>query len=348
MASTRLDPIAQPQGLPVERLFQAASGYMISAALSVAAKLKIADLLADGPRSVADLAEATKSNEDGLYRVLRALVSAGFFTAPGPRTFALSPEVELLRSDVPGSIRPMVLWMANALHFEVWSEMSYSVETGKPAIDMLYGKPCFEALGGLPEVAREFNDAMTCFSGSLAPALLEAYDFTGTHTLMDVAGGHGYVLCEVLSRYPEMRGILFDMPGVVDGARSRIESLNLDGRCQTAAGDFFTEIPAGADAYYMQHIIHDWDDEPALTILRNCRQALDSHRNGTLLVMDNVIPETPQPHYGKLLDLEMMLMPGGRERTETEFHRLFAEAGFEIARIVPTRGSHSLIVAHPA
>ncbi len=327
---------------------QAANGYMISAALSVAAKLKIADLLADGPRSIADLAAATGSNEDGLYRVLRALVSVGFFTAPGSRTFALSPELELLRSDVPGSVRPMVLWVTNALHFQVWAEMAYSVETGKSAVEMLYGKPCFEALGGLPDVAREFNDAMTCFSASIAPALLAAYDFTGTHTLMDVAGGHGFVLCEVLSRYPEMRGILFDMPGVVDGARARIKSLNLDGRCEAAAGDFFEQIPAGADAYYMQHIIHDWDDDRALTILRNCRQALDTRRNGTLLVMDAVIPETPQPHFGKLLDLEMMLMPGGRERTEAEFHRLFAQAGFEIARIVPTGGSHSLIVAHPA
>ncbi len=332
----------------MERLFQAAGGYMISAALSVAAKLKIADLLADGPRSVASLAQATRSNEDALYRVLRALVSAGFFSAPQPRTFALSPETQLLRSDVPGSIRPMVLWAANAMHFQVWAEMSYSVETGKPAVEKLYGKPCFEALRALPEVAREFNDAMTCYSASLAPALLEAHDFTGTHALMDVAGGHGFVLCEVLGRYPAMKGILFDMPGVVDGARSRIESLNLGGRCRTAAGDFFRHIPAGADTYYMQHIIHDWDDERALTILRNCRRALDTRRNGTLLVMDNVIPETPQPHFGKLLDLEMMLMPGGRERTETEFRRLFTQAGFEIARIVPTRVSQSLIVAHPA
>src|ERR1700690_901003 len=348
MATTKQDPIGRPQGLAVERLFQAAGGYMISAALLVAAKLKIADLLADGPRSVAELAQATGSNEDSLYRVLRALVSAGFFTTPQPRTFALSAETELLRSDVPGSIRPMVLWMANPLHFQVWAEMAYSVETGKPAVEMLYNKPCFEALGGLPEMAREFNDAMTCFSATLAPALLDAYDFTGTHTLMDVAGGHGFVLCEVLSRYPEMRGILFDMPAVVDGARARIESLKLDGRCETASGDFFRQIPAGADAYYMQHIIHDWDDERALKILRNCRQALDTRRNGTLLVMDNVIPETPQPHFGKLLDLEMMLMPGGRERTEAELHRLFAQGGFEIARIVPTRVSQSLIVAHPA
>lgn len=242
---------------------QAASGYMISAALSVAAKLKIADLLAGGPRSVADLAQATGSNEDGLYRVLRALVSVGFFTSPGPRTFALSPEAESLRSDIAGSMRPMVLWMTNALHFQVWAEMSYSVETGKPAVEMLYGKPCFEALGALPEVAREFHEAMTCFSASIAPALLEAHDFTGTHTLMDVAGGHGFVLCEVLSRYPEMKGILFDLPEVVDGARARIESHNLDGRCQIASGDFFREIPAGADAYYMQHILHDWDDERA-------------------------------------------------------------------------------------
>jgi hypothetical protein len=347
LASTGLDSLAQQQHVTSERLFQAASGYMISAALSVAARLKIADLLADGPRAVADLAAATGSNEDALYRVLRALVSVGFFGAPEPRTFASSPGTELLRSDVPGSIRDMVLWATNRVHFQTWAELSYTVKTGKPAVEFLYGKPCFEALGSMPEVAREFNDAMTCFSASIAAAVLEAYDFTGTHTLMDVAGGHGFVLCEVLGRYPEMKGILFDMPGVVEGAASRIESLNLGDRCRTAAGDFFKHVPEGADTYYMQHIIHDWDDEPATSILRNVRQALDRRRNGTLLVMDNVIPETPQPHFGKLLDLEMMLMPGGRERTEAEFHRLFARAGFEISRIVPTRASQSLIVARP-
>jgi hypothetical protein len=321
---------------------------MVSAALYTAARLKIAGLLADGPRSAAELAAATGSNEDALYRVLRALASLGIFAEAGPRSFALSSDAELLRSDAPRGMRDMVLWMGNRLHSQVLAEMPHTVETGKPAIELLYSRPCFEAMAEMPEAAGDFHNAMTCFSAIIAPALIEAYDFAGTRTLMDVAGGHGFVLCEILSRYPEMKGILFDMPGVTDGAKLRIESLNLAGRCQIAPGDFFEHIPQGADTYYMQHIIHDCDDERALTILRNCRRALDGRRDGKLLIMDHVIPETPQPHFGKLLDLEMMLLPGGRERTEMEFRRLFGRAGFEITRILPTRTSNSVIEARLA
>ena len=337
--------LAKTQERPVERLMQAATGYMASAALHAAAKLNIADLLANGPRSVSDLAEAAGVNEDALYRILRALASLGIFAEAGPRRFALSPAAEALRTGTPESIRDLVVWIGNPFHFEVWAQTPYSVRTGRPAVELVCGKPCFEAMAGRPEVAREFHDGMTCFSAMLAPALLDAYDFTGVKTLMDVAGGHGYILSEVLARYPNMQGVLFDMPGVVEGAESRMRSLNLSNRCQLVAGDFFERIPAGADAYYMQHIIHDWDDARALRILRNCAQALEGRRNGKLLVMDSVIPENSQPHLGKFIDLEMLLMPGGRERTEPEFRQLFAKAGFEIARITPTRAPQSVIEA---
>jgi len=163
---------------------------------------------------------------------------------------------------------------------------------------------------------------------------------------MDVAGGHGFILCEILKAYPNLKGILFDVESVIKDPRCAQCLVNVNHRCRSLAGDFFEHIPNGADAYYMQHIIHDWDDEPALKILGNCRQALQGQRNGKLLVVDSVIPENSDPHFGKLLDLEMLLMPGGRERTESGFRALFAKGGFEITRIVPTRVADSVIEAH--
>jgi O-methyltransferase domain/Dimerisation domain len=328
-----------------ERVMQMATGFALSSALYAVTKLDIPDLLAHGPRAVSDLAAATKANEDALYRVLRALAMVWAFAETGDRGFALTPFSEALRSDTRDSAKELVLWMGNRFHFQVWSELPYSVQTGKPAVDHIYGKPAFEAIEDLPDVAHDFNTGMTCMSRQLAPAVLAAYDFSGVDTLMDVAGGHGFILCEILTRYPKLKGILFDMPSVVEDPKCAQCLLNVNHRCRTIAGNFFEHIPGGADAYYMQHIIHDWDDEPALKILGNCRQALQGQKNGRLLVVDSVIPESPEPHFGKLLDLEMLLMPGGRERTETEFRTLFAKAGFEITRIVPTHRPDSVIEA---
>jgi hypothetical protein len=164
---------------------------------------------------------------------------------------------------------------------------------------------------------------------------------------MDVAGGHGFVICEILRRHPEMKGIVFDIPLVIEGAKCRVCDLRLDHRCEAVAGDFFTEIPAGAEAYYLQHIIHDWDDEKAIAILRNVHRALKGVPNGKIIVADCVLPENSDMHFGKLIDLEMMLMPGGRERTEKELRALFAKAGFEITKIVPTKASDSVTEARP-
>jgi len=345
MATTETVHVSRPNAPAAQQLMQMASGFIFTAALHPIAKLKIADVLVDGPLPVTDLARKTGSNADALYRVLRLLASAGIFTESAGKVFALTPLSECLRADAPGSLRDMVLWMGNRFHFKVWSEMSYSIQTGKPAVEHVYGKSCFDAIFGDPEVAYDFNTAMTCFSRQIAPALLDAYDFSGIGTLMDVAGGHGAILCEVLSRYPGMKGILFDMPNVIEEATCHLCALKMDHRCQTAMGDFFEQIPAGADAYYMQHIIHDWADEPALKILANCRRALEGRKDGRLIIVDAVVPETSEPHFSKLLDLEMLLMPGGRERTEREWRELFANAGFEITRIVPMQAAESVIEA---
>ena len=345
MATTETVQVWRTDAPAAQHLMQLAGGFMFTAALHPIAKLKIADLLADGPLPVAELAQKTGSNADALYRVLRLLASAGAFTESAGKVFALTPVSDVLRADAPGSMRDMVLWLGNRFHFKVWSELSYSIETGKPALEHVYGAPAFEVIFGDPEIAYDFNTAMTSFSRQVAPALLDAYDFSGIGTLMDVAGGHGAILCEVLSRYPGMKGILFDMTNVIEEATCHICSLKMDHRCEVVEGNFFDEIPAGADAYYMQHIIHDWADEPALQILANCRRALEGRKDGRLIIVDSVVPETSEPHFSKILDLEMLLMPGGRERTEREWRELFDKAGFEITRIVPMQAAESVIEA---
>jgi hypothetical protein len=346
MATIEALPAQRSQQQDFERMMQLTTGMVFTAALQPIARLKIADMLSDGPLPVAQLAAETATNEDALYRVLRLLASVGVFTELPGKVFAITPMSQLMRSGVSGSIRDLIVWISNPFHFEVHAELGHSLKTGHPAVEKVYGQTAFEAIFSRPEVASDFNLAMTCFSRRIAPALLEAYDFSAISTLMDVAGGHGAVLCEILARYPKMKGILFDIRSVIEEATGHICALKMDQRCQTIKGDFFDAIPAGADAYYMQHILHDWKDDRCLKILANCRRALEGRENGRLLIVDSVVPETSDPHPSKWLDIEMLLMPGGRERTRPEWEALFTKAGFEIARIVPWKAAESLIEVH--
>jgi O-methyltransferase domain len=347
MATTTTEVAALPVRDLGQRLMGIASGFQLSGCLYVAAKLNIADRVVPGPRPVEKLASDTNTQADALYRVLRALISVGIFSEPLPRTIGLSPAAELLRSDIPGSIRGLVLWAAHPFLIHVSSDLMYSVNTGKPAIEHLYGKPAFECFASMPEVNYDFNTGMSAISAELAPAVLDAYDFSGIGTLMDVAGGHGYFICEALRRHPQMKGILLDQLSVVEGAKCTLCDMRVDDRCQPIAGNFFDHIPAGADAYFMQHIIHDWDDESALRILGNVRQALAARPDGRLIVVDMVLPEDARPHPGKLLDLLMLMFPGGRERTEAEWRSLLDKAGFIITKIVSTKAADSVIEAVP-
>lgn len=344
--------VTEAQALPVRELSQQlmgiATGFQLSGCLYVAAKLNIADRVAGGPRTVEALAAETNTQADALYRVLRVLVSLGIFSEPQPRTIEMSPAAELLRSDGPGSIRGLVMWAAHPFLMHVSSDLMHSVTTGQPAIEHLYGKPAFECFASMPELNYDFNAGMSAISAELAPAVLDAYDFSGIGTLMDVAGGHGYFICEALKRHPQLRGILLDQPSVVEGAKCTLCDMRVDDRCQPIGGNFFEHIPAGADAYFMQHIIHDWNDEAALRILGNVREALARRPNGRLIIVDTVLPEDSRPHPGKLLDLLMLMFPGGRERTEAEWRSLLEKAGFVITRILPTRVAESVIEAVPA
>jgi len=344
MATLETATVLRPQAQDAERVMQLASGMGFTAALQPIVRMGVPDVLASGPLPVSEIAAKTCSNTDALYRVMRLLASVGLFAELPGKTFALTSTSELLRSDVPGSMRNMVLWVSNKFHFQVWSEMAHSIQTGEPAVERVCRRQCFDAIFGDPEIAYDFNAAMTGFSRQIAPVLLETYDFSGIGTLMDIAGGHGAILCEVLHKYPEMKGILFDLPNVIQEANCHICSLKLDDRCQTIAGDFFKEIPAGADAYYMQHILHDWADQPALKILGHVHRALEGKKDGRLLVAESIVREDSAPTPAKWLDLEMLLMPGGRERTEKDWRELFATAEFEITRIVPFKGMDSGVI----
>ena len=334
---------APPDQAATQHIFQLALGYIVSTALYVATKLRIADHLADGPRSVAVLAAASGANEDALYRVLRALASVGVFQETSPRTFTNTPPSATLRKGLPGSVYEMSLWMTDPFHFRVYADAMHSVTTGLPAVEKTLNMPVFEYFPRNPELSEVFNDAMTAFSAVVVPAALEAYDFSGIDVLVDVAGGHGQVLTSILQRYPSMRGILSDLDHVLAGAMPRIRDLGLVDRVETRTIDFFKAVPEGGDAYIMKHIIHDWDDARAITILQNIRKAMNP--GGRVILLESVLPPGNGPDFGKLIDLEMLLMPGGRERTEAEFRSLFERAGFTLTRIVQTQSPLSVLEA---
>jgi O-methyltransferase/methyltransferase family protein len=320
---------------------QLSTGYIASTCVYVAVKLRVPDLLAAAPRPVSDLARELGVNEDALYRVMRTLVSLGVFEEKAPRTFANTLTSTILRSGAPGSMYDMALWMSDPFHFQVYANALHSLHTGQPAVEKTVGVPVFEYFPKHPEESEIFNNAMTTFSAMIIPAVLEAFDFSGIGTLVDVAGGHGRVLTSILQNYPAMRGVLFDLEHVLAGARPVIESLGLSDRCRTASGDFFKAVPAGGDAYIMKHIIHDWDDDRAVIILQNIRSAMNA--GGRLILLESVVAPGNQPDFAKLIDLEMLLLPGGRERSEKEFRDLFARAGFELTGIIPTKSPLSVI-----
>lgn len=339
------NPVPASRPDPVQQLFQAAGGYVISSSLWVATELKIADQLAAGPKSVAELARATNTKDHALGRILRALAMVGIFTETAPDTFALTPTAELLRSDVAGSQYDTVLWICDPFHFAVNAELLHSVKTGQPAVEKVAGKPCFEALENNPVENRRFNAAMTNMSATQVPAILEAYDFSRFETIVDIAGGHGFLICEVLKKYPNTRGILFDLEHVLKGAPQRIQAARMESRCATVSGDFFQAVPAGGDLYVMKHIIHDWNDEKAGQILTNCRKALTQKPKGRVLLFEMVRPEGDTPHGAKILDIEMLVFPGGHERTEDQFRQLFAKNSLRLTRIIPTNSPMSIVEA---
>ena len=320
-------------------------GFMVSQAIHVAAKLGLADLLKDGPKSCDELARVSATHAPSLYRVLRALASAGVVTETDRGIFGLTPLGATLQSDAPGSMRAMSVFMGDQCNWQAWGDILHSVKTGEPAFEHVFGMGFFQHLEHHPEAARVFNHAMTSNSEPFDEAITAAYDFSTIGQLVDVGGGHGSLMSTILKAYPKIKGILFDVPHVSEGARRRLSAEGVARRCSVVAGDFLESIPKGADAYLMKHIIHDWDEASAVTILKNCRRAMTL--DARLLLIEEVIPCGDVPSLAKLVDLEMMLMPGGRERTEAEYGALFEAAGFRLTGITPTQSPLSVIEGVP-
>lgn len=325
-------------------LGQMLTGYWISQAIYVAAKLGLADLVKDNPQSAEQLAAATQTQPAALYRLLRALASVTVFREDEQHRFALTPLADQLRSDAENSHRALAI-MAGEEHFVSWSELLYSIRTGEPAFEKIYGEPVFDWLSKYPDQAAVFDQAMVDVHGGETPAMIEAYDFSGIRVLADVGGGNGSLLRGVLPHYPSLQGMLCDLPSVVERAAPRIEAAGLADRLRTAPTNFFEKVPTGGDAYLLRHIIHDWDDAESLKILRNVRRAVPS--DGRLLLVESVIQPGNDPHPAKLLDLNMLVIPGGKERTEAEYRKLYGEAGFELVSITPTKGIVSVIEGRP-
>ena len=337
----------QPKELPPPlALSNLVTGFWISQAIYVAAELRIADLLREGPRTSEELARAAGADPRSLYRLLRALASVGVFRQHGDGRFTLTPMAECMQSDVPGSMRAWCLTMGMEAGFRSWTKLLHSVKTGDTAFDHLHGMGIFDYFGQNPEEGRRFDESMTSFSGPEIAAVVEAYDFSGVGTLVDVAGGHGSFLATILQAYPSMKGVLADQPSVIEGARHRFEASGLADRCRVVPINFFESVPEGGDAYMMKHIIHDWDDARSVTILKNCHRAMAGE--GKLLLVEMVMQPGNDPDFGKWLDVAMLVYAGGCERTEAEYRALLAAGGFRLTRIVPTSSSVSVVEAVPA
>ena len=343
MSQSKLD--SQTEVPPQIAMLQMISGFWISRAIYIIAKLGIADHLAGGPKTAEEIAAATGTHSGAIYRIFRALSSVGVLTEEADQRFGLTPLSETLRTDAPGSLRAFATVELGEEHYPAWGELLSSVKTGEIAFDKHCGVPIWEFFAKNPENARTFDDAMTNVSLAIKDAILASYDATTIRKLTDIAGGHGSLLAAILKSNPEMKGVLFDLPGVTEGARKRIEAEGLSDRCEVIAGSFFESVPEGADAYIMKWIIHDWDDERSIAIFKNIRRAIAE--GGKLLLVEAVVPPGSEPHFSKFIDLNMLVMTGGRERTEEEYRRLLEAGGFKLTKVIPTDSPMSIIEAAP-
>ena len=327
-------------------MLQIISGFWISRAVYVIAKLGIPDLLKSGLKTEEELASATKTHAPSLFRVLRALASVGIVGFEDGGRFALTPLSETLVTDAPGSLRWFAVSELGQEHYPAWGNLMHSVKTGEIAFDNFFGVDIWKYFANNPADAAVFNDSMSMVTAVANEEILSLYDFSGFKKIIDVGGGHGGLITSILQKNPNLNGVLFDAPEVIEGARRKIEAAGLNGRLETASGDFFKAVPSGGDAYIMKWIIHDWDNQKSNTILRNIRNQIPT--NGKLIVVDCVVPETNEPHFSKFIDLNMLVMTGGKERTEKEFQELLAAAGFKLLRVIPTNVPTAIVEAEPA
>jgi hypothetical protein len=323
------------QQLPPEaQIMQMAMGFIVSQALAVSARLKIADLISEGGKTAAELAAETQTHEPSLYRLLRALSSLGVLKKSDDGRFTNTPLGELLRSDHPHSMQGALHMMGDPEHWNSHGNMQQSVKTGEIAFEYTFGMPVFPYFAQNTSAAAVFDRSMTSFSAAVADAVSSAYNFSAARTIADIAGGHGILLAKILQRNPQAKGILFEQPQVIEGnilAREGVAD-----RTTLVSGNFFNEIPVVADIYLMKFIIHDWNDEQSTSILDNL--AKSAPKGSKLLLVETLVEEDDnQPSLSKVMDLNMLVMTGGSERKVSEYSALFEKSGFRFERFYPTQ-----------
>ncbi len=333
----------EPVPPPHAQLIEMSTAYWVSKVVYAAAKLGLADHLSEAPQSAAELSDATGTHAPSLHRLMRTLASVGILTEDDAQRFALTPLGAALKTGAPGSARSSVLTIASPWFVGAFEQIMHSLETGDTGFEKNMGMPIFDYLGQHPEDASMFSETMVGFHGAEPAAVAAAYDFSSFEKVVDVGGATGNMLAAILGRHAGPRGVLFDMPHVVSDAPALLEERGVDQRVTIESGDFFKMVPAGGDAYLLSHVIHDWSEEQCLTILGHCRKSMKP--NGRLLIVEMVLPAGDTPHPGKMLDMVMLVLPGGQERTESEYSSLFGKAGFRLVRVVPTESAVSVVEA---
>lgn len=325
------------------RMLELQDGLRVAHLLYVLADLGVADELVEGPLHVDEIAKRVDAHPRSLYRALRTVATKGVFTEVAPNTYGLTPLAETLRADLPGSLRDHFRYEGSEPLQQAYAALGHTVRTGQPAFEHVHGTDLFSYLTAHPELGQVFNNAMAAVAGHLQRAAVEAHDLSGTRQVVDIGGGTGQLISTILRRYPDMRGVLFDLPDVVAKAPETLAAEGVLDRCETASGDYLAAVPAGADAYVISHVVHQLSDSEAITVLRNIREVMDPA--GQVVVIDPVIPTGDVPHPGKSLDIVMMALTPGLDRTEAEFAALFQAAGLRHERTVALRAPSSVIVA---
>ncbi len=342
-----MSPVDEKKDAPSPQavLTRMAHGFCEAKALQVAAELGIADLIAEEPKTADQLSKILGVHSDSLYRLLRALASLGIFKEITDSHFENTPLSEAIRADVPGSVKDFVIHAPFDGFVLAWTKFMDVVRTGKPSFKDVNGCDQWEYFQKHRESAERFNKGIAARTSQVTYALLKSYDFSQFKTLIDVGGGLGTVLASILNKFPQLHGCLYDQSSVIEGAKSFLEAQGVISRCNLISGDFFESVPKDFDAYLMKSITHDWEDEKALAILKNCRASIN--KNGKLLIIDAVISRDNAPHPGKWKDLMMLVVYGSRERTEQEFQNLLRESGFELKQVIALPIPDALIEAVP-
>ncbi|HEU4533086.1 MAG TPA: methyltransferase [Polyangiaceae bacterium] len=337
---------APPGPPPPAQLLQILTSKWVSQAIGVVAELNIADHVASGPKTAAELATLTNSHERSLYRMLRTTASVGVFSEDAEGRFGLTPMAELLRSDVPGSMRAAAVCLNMDAMWRPYGHIAYSVKTGKSAFEHVYKSNAFQYFREHPEEAKVFNAGLVNFASLSAGPLAVAYDFSRFTKLVDVGGGQGFLLAAILKANPSLKGVVFDQPAVIEQAKPLLKKEGVDDRAEAIGGDFFESVPGGGDVYTIKSCLHDWDDDNVVRILKVIRKSMPS--TATLLLIESLVPKGNDPHFSKLSDVEMLVLAGGIERRDDEWRDLLAKGGFTPTRTIATRGPVSIIEATPA